>query len=204
MLASRDRVKSLTPTDLSSDWGSSTRLKLLWCAGLKDLRSASPGQGYTGHSFNDWNHVDATCMLPSFQSETNSNGAVAEISTSNNLHAGILIASDETLGEGGSWSTCQVGCNQDPPSDVAHVQFRAMIAFKLVWCPPSFREFVLVDDDGQILNRGQGMGEGLPSLRQRARNYDAVKGSKYAKHAVEILNGIDTTAAGVNTKAGVL
>ena len=30
--------------------------------------------------------------------------------------------------------------------DVAHVQFRARIAFKLVWAPPDFNSFVLVDD----------------------------------------------------------
>lgn len=34
---------------------------------------------------------------------------------------------------GGSWSTCLIGCNQNPPQDVAHVQFKSRIAFKLVW-----------------------------------------------------------------------
>ena len=49
MEAIRDRVRSLSSTtDLSSDWDSITRPKLLWAAGLKDLRSARPGQGYTG------------------------------------------------------------------------------------------------------------------------------------------------------------
>ena len=40
-------------------------------------------------------------------------------------------------------------CRLDPiAQDVAHVQFRSRIAFKMVWCPPSFSSFVLVDDDG--------------------------------------------------------
>ena len=31
--------------------------------GLKDLSGARPGAGYTGHSFNDFNHCDLTTML---------------------------------------------------------------------------------------------------------------------------------------------
>jgi hypothetical protein len=34
---------------------------------------------------------------------------------------------------------------------VAHLQFKARIAFKLVWCPPTFEKFVLVDDDGELV-----------------------------------------------------
>ena len=41
-----------------------------------------------------------------------------------------------------------IGCNSDPPRDVAHVQFNSRIAFKLVWVPPNFEKFVLVDDNG--------------------------------------------------------
>ena len=40
---------------------------------------------------------------------------------------------------------------QEPPQDVAHLQFKARIAFKLVWCPPKFDRFVLVDDDGILV-----------------------------------------------------
>ena len=63
-------------------------------------------------------------MMPFVANETNADGAVVGISRTNNLHDGILVASDPELGEGGSWSTCQLGCNKDPPSDVAHVQVR--------------------------------------------------------------------------------
>mmetsp|Transcript_32409 Transcript_32409/g.64163 ORF Transcript_32409/g.64163 Transcript_32409/m.64163 type:complete len:240 (+) Transcript_32409:122-841(+) len=182
MEAIRKRARSLSKADLSGDWDSTTRPKLLWAAGLKDLRTAAPGAGYTGHSFNDWNHVDATAMLASVQAETNANGAVPGISRSNNLHSGIIIASDPELGEGGTWSTCQLGCNRDPPMDVAHVQFQSRIAFKLVWCPPTFTEFVLVDDDGALLNRGKPTGA-LPSKAERSRNFQAVQGSKYAAAA---------------------
>ncbi|GMH60294.1 hypothetical protein TrVE_jg9583 [Triparma verrucosa] len=187
MQNSRARVTSLTSLDLSSDWSTITRPKILWAAGLKDLRTSRPGEGYTGHSFNDWNHVDATCMLPDVQTETNSDGSVKGISRSNNLHAGIKIASDTTLGPGGSWSTCQIGCSTVPnPTDVAHVQFSSRIAFKLVWCPPRFEQFVLVDDEGLILNRGKGVGDGLPDLRERVRNFKEVEGGKYGRFAFEV------------------
>jgi hypothetical protein len=62
-----------------------------------------------------------------------------------------MIASLPELGPGGSWTTCMIGCHRDPPRDVAHVQFRSRIAFKLVWVPPDFRMFVLVDDHGNLL-----------------------------------------------------
>ena len=58
---------------------------------------------------------------------------VKGIAAGNQLGAGIVIASDPALGPGGSWSTCLMGCNASPPADVAHLQFKAHIAFKLVW-----------------------------------------------------------------------
>lgn len=69
---------------------------------------------------------------------------------------------------------------------VAHVQFRSRIAFKLVWCPPSFNTFVLVDDDGALL-AGPGTPSGsLPHISQRQQNYMLVRGSKYALEADKI------------------
>ena len=70
----------------------------------------------------------------------------------------------------GSWSTCLLGCNREPPSDVAHLQFKSRIAFKMVWCPPNFDQFVLVDDSGALLNKGKPTGE-LPYLGERQKNY---------------------------------
>jgi hypothetical protein len=61
MLAVRVRVKELTEQDLDGKW-EDVRRKILWAGGLRDLPEAIPGQGYTGHSFNDFNHVDLTCM----------------------------------------------------------------------------------------------------------------------------------------------
>ena len=55
MLAARSRVQSLKEEDLNDDWGE-VRRKILWAGGLRDLPTARPGQGYTGHSFNDYNH----------------------------------------------------------------------------------------------------------------------------------------------------
>ena len=107
---------------------------------------------------------------------------VEGIAIGNRLGPGIEIASLPELGEGGSWSTCTNGCNLDPPRDVAHVQFRSRIAWKLVWCPPTFEKFVLVDDDGALLATGCPT-SGLPDARQRVANYGLVRGSKYATEA---------------------
>lgn len=145
------RVKSLSPTDLSADW-ELVRRRILWAGGLKDLQNVAPGQGYTGHSFNDFNHVDL-CAMRSTVTHSENNGRVSGIHMSNRLGTGILAASDPELGPGGSWSTCMIGCQKDPPQDVAHVQFQSRIAFKLVWVPPTFERFVLVDDAGDLLNQ---------------------------------------------------
>ena len=117
-------------------------------------------------------------------SDNENDGAVQGIAIGNRLGSGIRIASLPELGPGGSWSTCAMGCNEDPPSDVAHVQFRSRIAFKLVWVPnENYDTFVLVDDDGKLLAKGTPSDEQLPALRERQVNYRLVEGSKYAKEA---------------------
>lgn len=174
------RVKSLTKDQLNAEWDS-VRRKILWAGGLKDLPTAVPGQGYTGHSFNDFNHCDLTAMRGEVSSNENE-GRVTGIHQSNRLGEGIKIASLPELGPGGSWSTCMIGCNSEPPRDVAHVQFQSRIAFKLVWAPPSFEQFVLVDDDGQLLTVGSPVGR-LPDISERSKNYRVVQGSKYALEA---------------------
>ena len=179
------RVKELKHEQLNDEW-ENVRKNLLWAGGLKDLQSAIPGQGYTGHSFNDFNHCDLTPMLGEVASNEN-NGQVTGIHRSNQLGPGIQIASITELGEGGSWSTCMMGCNSEPPRDVAHLQFKSRIAFKLVWCPPSFDTFVLVDDSGNYLTSGTPKGL-LPDIRERRQNYNLVKNSKYSKEADRIAN----------------
>ena len=183
MLAIRKRARSLTSEQLSGDWDS-VRVNVLTAGGLRDLRSARPGAGYTGHSFNDYNHCDLTAMqLNEFDSAND--GQVAGIAIGNRLGSGIRIASYPELGPGGSWSTCMIGCASDPPRDVAHLQFRSRIAFKLVWVPPEFESFVLVDDAGDLLTIGHpdASSPGFPSWQQRAKNYAVVRGSKYATAA---------------------
>jgi len=175
------RVAQLTSEDLNGEW-ESVRKKLLWAGGLKDLPNASPGQGYTGHAFNDYNHVDLTTMND-VVSDNENDGTVKLIAVGNQLGAGIRIASiREELGPGGSWSTCADNCRYDPPRDVAHLQFRSRIAFKLVWVPNDhYDTFVLVDDSGKELARGTpAHNSGLPDIRQRRANYQLVQHSKYA------------------------
>mmetsp|Transcript_15682 Transcript_15682/g.30631 ORF Transcript_15682/g.30631 Transcript_15682/m.30631 type:complete len:255 (+) Transcript_15682:246-1010(+) len=215
MTACRERARSLSPAELSEDW-IDVRRKLLWAAGLRDITDAPPGMGYTGHAFNDDNHCDATCMLGEVAHNLNdSDDRVQGIAVNNKLGPGIEVASLPELGVGGSWSTCTNGCHLDPPRDVAHVQFRSRIAFKLVWCPDEYKSFVLVDDDGVFalgdpsalacsspertceLFRvtslrslcallAHGTPTGaLPPARARRSNFELVKGSKYAVEAVK-------------------
>lgn len=176
----RKRVLELTSAQLNGDW-EEVRRNILWAGGLKDLPNAVPGQGYTGHSFNDFNHCDLTAMRDDDFENTNQ-GRVSGIAYNNRLGSGIRIASLPELGPGGSWSTCMIGCAKEPPQDVAHLQFRSRIAFKLVWAPPLFDRFVLVDDEGKLLATGQPTGM-LPDQVERAQNYRVVRGSKYALEA---------------------
>eukprot|EP00438_Fugacium_kawagutii_P026941 Skav204979 [mRNA] locus=scaffold1180:234092:234475:- [translate_table: standard] len=110
-------------------------------------------------------------------------GNIEGIVTGNLLGPGIQVASLPELGPGGSWSTCINGCNLEPPQDVAHVQFRSRVAFKLVWCPPAFKKFVLVDDEGKYLAHGEPSGN-LPHEFWRKSNYELVRGGRYA-HVAE-------------------
>ena len=79
-----------------------------------------------------------------------------------------------------------MGCNRDPPQDVAHIHFTSRAAFYLVWVPnETFDTFVLVDDEGKLLATGtpsDGPGA-LPSLRERKYNYRIMAGSKYTVEA---------------------
>lgn len=83
MLAIQNRVRSLSNIELSDDW-EEVRRRLLWAGGLRDLPNAVPGQGYTGHSFNDFNHCDLTAMVDEATSFEN-NGQVEYISARNPL-----------------------------------------------------------------------------------------------------------------------
>ena len=116
MLNIRERAKSLKPEQLNTNWEDARR-SILWAGGLRDLNSAVPGQGYTGHSFNDFNHCDLTAMAGDVSHNENQ-GKVDGIHFQNRLGKGIEIASLPELGPGGSWSTCMMGCNSEPPRDV--------------------------------------------------------------------------------------
>ena len=183
MRAARERATSLSSAELSGEW-ESVRQRILWAAGLKDIKDAAPGRGYTGHAFNDANHCDATTMLGDVSHNAN-DGAIKQIAVGNQLGPGIEIASLPDLGQGGSWSTCTNGCNVEPPQDVAHVQFRSRIAFKLVWVPDDYSRFLLVDDDGRLLATGAPTGR-LPALEERQANYAMVAGSKYGSEAAQM------------------
>eukprot|EP00591_Stephanopyxis_turris_P007736 CAMPEP_0195517720 /NCGR_PEP_ID=MMETSP0794_2-20130614/11471_1 /TAXON_ID=515487 /ORGANISM="Stephanopyxis turris, Strain CCMP 815" /LENGTH=213 /DNA_ID=CAMNT_0040646585 /DNA_START=176 /DNA_END=817 /DNA_ORIENTATION=- len=192
MHAVRERVTQLAQTEKLNGAWEDVRRHILWAGGLKDLPHAQPGQGYTGHSFNDFNHVDLTTMNDE-ESHNENDGKVKGIAIGNRLGTGIKIASIPELGPGGSWSTCAMGCNTEPPQDVAHLQFRSRIAFKLVWVPnDEFDTFVLVDDAGKLLAQGTPSSGALPPHRERVMNYKIVAGSKYAKEADRIAALVST------------
>lgn len=121
-------------------------------------------------------------------------GSVKGIAIGNRLGPGIRIASIPELGPGGNWSTCAMGCNSDPPRDVAHVQFRSRVAFKLVWVPKDeYDSFVLVDD-GKLFAKGKPLDgpKALPHRREREMNFHTMKGSKYTLVA-ESLASLNST-----------
>lgn len=106
MMNVRARVKQVA-NELNGDW-EEVRRKILWAGGLKDLPNAVPGQGYTGHSFNDFNHVDLTCMNDGV-SDNENDGSVRGIAVGNRLGPGIRIASIEEVGPGGRWEQLYQG-----------------------------------------------------------------------------------------------
>ena len=67
MHAARARARAAT---LSGEW-EDVRRRVLAAGGLRDLPTARPGAGYTGHSFNDFNHCDLTCMAGAVASNEN-------------------------------------------------------------------------------------------------------------------------------------
>lgn len=120
MRAARERALSLPAAETNGDW-ENVRQRVLWAAGLRDIKDAAPGSGYTGHAFNDANHCDATTMLGDVAHSAN-DGSVKGIAVGNQLGPGIEVASLPELGTGGSWSTCTNGCHLEPPQDVTDLR----------------------------------------------------------------------------------
>lgn len=183
------------------------RRTLIAVGGLKEEYS-------TAHAFNDHNHCDLTTVLDSVPIESlallessshcsspptspivspaSSDGSWSRFTQlSENIESACL----SEFGSGRSWCTCIAGAHLSPPQDAAHSDLLSRVAFKLVWVPHDFAEFILVDDEGRLLKRGR-PSRILPSLQTRQRNYDLVKGGKYAIEA-------DKIAAGNNSK-GIL
>jgi len=180
LVNARNNAKNLKKAELNGDWDD-VRRNLLRAGGMVD------DPNHTGHSFNDFNHVDLTTMKMVETSHTNADGKVDGISVNNDLAYVIKKYSVKDLGPGGSWSTCQIGAGKKGgPQDVAHVQFHSRVAFKLVWVPGpknDYKKFVLVDDEGTLLNVGEPTGR-LPYIQSRIYNFKEVENSKYAKAAV--------------------
>jgi hypothetical protein len=92
---------------------------------------------------------------------------------------------------GFSWCTRIVTENADStpfhnrdlavPMSFCNTQHRSRIAFRMVWCPENFDNFVIVDQDGDVLTRGRLDGaHDLPPLRERQMAWDIIKNSVYS------------------------
>lgn len=68
-----------------------------------------------------------------------------------------------------SWCTSAFGAGKEPPSDVAHHQFKSEVAFYLVW-KNGGDQFALVTEQGENLASGEPTGT-LPPARQRRANW---------------------------------
>lgn len=101
MMKIRKRVLVMTEEELNGDW-LIVRKHILTAGGMKDSTTLPRWHGYTGHSFNDFNHCDLTAMR--------NDEVVTHL-----LGPGVQIASMPELGPGGSWSTCMMGCEENPP-----------------------------------------------------------------------------------------
>eukprot|EP00756_Hemistasia_phaeocysticola_P035884 Hpha_TRINITY_DN16610_c2_g3::TRINITY_DN16610_c2_g3_i15::g.179948::m.179948 len=197
-------------------WQSEIRPRLLQLGGLSVTRD-------TSHAFNDDNHCDLTVMQPFVQDQRNAGGEIRAISRKNFLGDHIRRASVSLLDgekqagaasavtantEGGSWSTCTNGADQNPPRDVAHVQFQARVAFKLVWVPrgsaPGWNRFVLVDDEGRFLALGRPADDasGLPHVSWRQGNFALVAGGQYAVAAERVAKLADVVGLGNDDGSG--
>jgi len=170
------------------------RKKLVKAGGLKD-------DNYdTMHIFSDFNHCDLTPIKKSYYCNEN-NGQVEGIHYSNSLCSVIKNNSlslesknkkgKKIINNDGSWGTCMIGCDKNPPQDVAHLQFKCKIAFKLIWLPGKnglFENFVLVGDDGKILKKGNNLDIVYPPFDQRKMNYEVVKNSKQFMKYIKKIN----------------
>lgn len=174
-------INLLTINDLRDTWDN-IRPKLLKAGGLKDIDE-------TSHIFNDFNHCDLTPMKRN-SFENQNKGKVMNIHPTNYLGDVIKKCSINNTkifqDNDGSWGTCMIGCNQNPPQDVSHIQFKSKIAFKLIWLPPNYNEFVLVDDDGNILKKGINFDTQNPDKTEREKNFETAysKKSKYTKNLI--------------------
>ena len=117
-------------------------------------------------------------MVAANAHRTNEESRVPGMHRVNLLGPHIEDASLVERGDGGSWCTCHLAA----PLDVCHKQFGAQPAFKLVWCEGS-GSAALVDDHGNVLNRGKPMADGgeVPAYggaRARRELWQVLDGTK--------------------------
>eukprot|EP00927_Polykrikos_kofoidii_P074426 TRINITY_DN70421_c0_g1_i1.p1 TRINITY_DN70421_c0_g1~~TRINITY_DN70421_c0_g1_i1.p1 ORF type:complete len:265 (+),score=24.38 TRINITY_DN70421_c0_g1_i1:44-796(+) len=169
------RVKDLDC--LNGPWPK-VRSMLLHAGGIRENHS-------TRDAFNDDRHWDLTTMLRNIPQIVNDGACAKDVPLCNVIGPHIVTASVDSIGIGYSWCTCLMGCHHEPPDDMAHTEFSSRVTFKLVWVPPMYDRFVLVDDEGGEIRRGSPQGE-LPLLKTRKKNFARVRGGKYAIAAVAI------------------
>lgn len=116
MIKIHKRVLSLSEDELNGDW-LIVRQHILTAGGMKDSTTLPQWKGYTGQSFNDFNHCDLTAIR--------NDEVVWHL-----LDTGVQITSMAELGPGSSWSTCMIGCDETPPSVILKCIFETTFVFR--------------------------------------------------------------------------
>lgn len=170
-------LNKIPDESLIDNW-ETIRVKLLQAGGLKNVFE-------TQHILNDFNHCDITPMKKKTFEHINQNKVkgidkvnyLGDLIRKCSINYGLFSDKD------GTWGTCMIGCNQLPPQDVAHLQFNSKIAFKLIWLPPEYNNFIIVDDDGNLLKKGQNLNKDIPNKSERKLNFQTADSpnSKYTK-----------------------
>mmetsp|Transcript_10376 Transcript_10376/g.19658 ORF Transcript_10376/g.19658 Transcript_10376/m.19658 type:complete len:212 (-) Transcript_10376:212-847(-) len=164
----RQRALGLTTAQLSGEW-ESVRKALLWSCGL----AATARNDYC---FNDMHHVDC-CTIKKFEEGTAEHEQTNVFSSA--MH-GKPKPDGSLPDEDDGYSDCTSAMQSQTRATGCYVANQARPAFKLIWCEVrDFTEFLLVDDDANVLARGAPQPDTLPHIDVRTNNYRMYDSSRY-------------------------
>ena len=117
-----------------------------------------------------------------------------------------LSLDDIESGNVSLWTVWEGDEHAASPSDAATAVCSSspVVAVKIVWIPPWFTTFVVVDHDGRALNVGVPTSASLPPLGERVKNFRFVEHTEYGRFAKGLLcrwrndTNSNTTAAALD------